>query len=401
MRAADARRNLPQRIREVSAAYGLPLDPRRQVGELSVGERQRVEVVRCLLQSPKLLIMDEPTSVLTPQEAETLFGTLRSLARDGVSILYISHRLEEIRELCDAATVLRGGRVVATCDPSEKTASELARMMIGAEVPPRPGALPSYGDPLLEVAGLSLRSANPHGVDLHDIRFTVRSGEVLGVAGVAGNGQDELLLALSGETRCAADAVRVNGAAVGQLGPVQRREIGFCVAPEERIGHAAAPDMSLAENALITARSRLGLERRGILNRRGAARYAGSVLRDFDVRAMGVRDAARALSGGNLQKFLVGREINQRPLVFAVSQPTWGVDVGAAAAIRAGIRELASDGAAVLVISQDLDELLEISTSLAILADGRLSPARPPNEMPIEEIGLLMGGRAPGATAHD
>ncbi|MGR3364554.1 MAG: ABC transporter ATP-binding protein, partial [Maritimibacter harenae] len=244
-------RELSQRITDVSEAYGLPLDPSRRVGDLSAGERQRVEIIRCLLQNPKLLIMDEPTSVLTPQEVEILFKTLNTLAAEGTAILYISHKLEEIRALCDHATVLRLGKVVAECNPREKTARELAEMMVGQTLhtPTRDYSEP--GEVLLEVSDLSLAPANEFGTRLREVSFELRAGEVLGIAGVAGNGQDELLAALSGKRTTAPGTITLKGQPIGRLGPNARRAAGLLAAPEERLGHAAAPGMSLTENALL------------------------------------------------------------------------------------------------------------------------------------------------------
>ncbi len=386
---------LADRIREVSTAYGLPLDPDRLVGDLSAGERQRVEIIRCLLQEPKLLIMDEPTSVLTPQEVDILFATLRQLASEGTAILYISHKLEEIRALCDAATILRRGKVVATCDPRQRSAHDLAEMMVGATLTPPARNRAPKGEVALEVTGLSVASPNFFGTALRDVSFAVRKGEILGIAGVAGNGQDELLLALSGEVRSAAGAVQIDGTPVGHLGPNERRRAGLVAAPEERLGHAAAPDMSLTENALLSGAVRQGLVRGGLVDWAAARRFAEGIVADYDVRTPGVGVAARALSGGNLQKFVVGRELSQSPAVVIVNQPTWGVDASAAAAIRQALIDRAALGAAVVVISQDLDELLEIADRFAALNGGRLSAPRPVEGLTVQEIGLMMGG------AHD
>nr|WP_153748169.1 ABC transporter ATP-binding protein [Rhodovulum strictum] len=393
-------RQLAARIRAVSETYGLPLNPARLVGDLSAGERQRVEIIRCLLQDPKLLIMDEPTSVLTPQEVSILFATLRKLAAEGTAILYISHKLEEIRTLCDRATILRRGRVVESCIPREKSAADLAEMMVGArlDTPARAGGSP--GEVVLEVTGLSLPSATPFGTSLRDISFSVRAGEILGVGGVAGNGQDELLAALSGETPVTPGAVRLKGRPIGALGPSPRRRIAVLAAPEERLGHAAAPDMSLTENALLTAAIREGLAARGFLNWPATRAFAERVIADFDVRTPGPGNAARSLSGGNLQKFVIGREVLQRPEVLVVNQPTWGVDAAAAAAIRQALLDLAQAGAAVIVISQDLDELMEISDRFAALNEGRLSPPRPAQGLTLEEIGLMLGGAHDMEVAH-
>ncbi|MXQ08407.1 ATP-binding cassette domain-containing protein [Alphaproteobacteria bacterium GH1-50] len=393
-------RALASQIRDVSETYGLPLDPTRLVGDLSAGERQRVEIVRCLLQDPKLLIMDEPTSVLTPQEVEILFETLRKLQSEGTSILYISHKLEEIRALCDGATILRLGKVVATCDPRERSARELAEMMVGAELRTPTARSHAMGDVALSIKGLNLRSASPFGTSLKDISIEVREGEVLGIGGVAGNGQDELLGALSGELRAPRDAILLGGAPVGHLGPNARRKLGLLAAPEERLGHAAAPNMSLTENAALTAHTRKGLVRNGFLDWQGARAYAEEVIRDFDVRTPGPGNAAGALSGGNLQKFVIGREILQKPKVLVVNQPTWGVDASAAAAIRQALLDLAAEGAAVIVISQDLDEIMEISDRFAALNEGRLSAPVDARGLTLEQIGLMLGGAHGMEVAH-
>ena len=383
---------LSRRIRDIANAYGLPLDPDRLVGDLSVGERQRVEIVRCLLQNPRVLIMDEPTSVLTPQEVATLFKTLRKLSSEGVAILYISHKLEEIRQLCDHATVLRNGRVVGECRPAEKTARQLAEMMIGLElVRPLP-RLFSPGDTLLAVRDLTVPADTPFGTTLTNLSLNLRAGEVLGIAGVAGNGQEELMKVMSGEITVSAEKIVLGGRQIGADGPNRRRQAGLLSAPEERLGHAAAADMSLIENAYLTGRTRQRLDWRGFRKAGSTENFARAIIGKFDVRTPGANVKAGALSGGNLQKFVIGREILQRPKVLVVDQPTWGVDAHAAATIRTAIRDLAAEGTGILVISQDLDELMEISDTFSVLEGGRLSEARRTGSMTIDEIGLLMGG---------
>lgn len=392
MEDTPPRAELNEKIIEVSNEYGLPLDPNRLIGDLSVGERQRVEIVRCLLQNPQLLIMDEPTSVLTPQEVDTLFLTLRKLSSEGVAILYISHKLDEIKALCDHATVLRMGKVVDTCIPAEETARSMAEMMIGGElsVPTEREFTP--GKTLLHLEGLSLESLDPFGTSLTGVSLELRAGEVMGVAGVAGNGQDELLLALSGERPTDPAMVKLSGVEIGGMGPTTRRALGLLAAPEERLGHAAAPDMSLKENAYLSARVRQGLTKSGFTLFGKRDDFARDIVEQFDVRTPGIDNAARSLSGGNLQKFVIGREVLQKPTVLVVNQPTWGVDAAAAADIRQALRDLAADGAAVLVISQDLDELMEMSDTFAVLAEGRMSKPRPAAGMSVEQIGLMMGG---------
>ena len=384
---------LEAEIRRVLDLYGLKLDPRRIVSTLSVGERQRIEIVRALLLNPKLLIMDEPTSVLTPQEVEQLFETLRKLAAQGCSILYISHKLHEIIALCETATILRAGRFVAECDPRKETSRSMAELMIGAnlkEISRSPGR--AFGPEKFAARALSLPRIGDFGIALKQISFSVRAGEILGVAGVAGNGQNELMEALSGEVASPDEMIRLEGKTIGRLGPTQRRALGLCAVPEERNGHAAVADLTLALNGALTARRRMGFVTAGLLSMGRARSYASKVISTFTVKALGPQSTAGSLSGGNLQKFIMGREIMQEPAAIAVSQPTWGVDAGAAAAIRQALVDLAARGCAILVISQDLDELLELCDSLVVINLGSLSRVMKVGEASIEEIGLLMGG---------
>ncbi len=389
-----AKGDLRQRIIEVSKYYGLELEPDRTIGELSVGIRQRVEIVRCLLQNPRLIIMDEPTSVLTPGEVQTLFQVLRRLAEEGCSILYISHKLEEIRDLCQHATILRGGKVVATCTPAEETAKSLAEMMIGDTLTPPKRQRDAYGPVRLKIESLHADGTGDLGTALKDISLSVRAGEIVGIAGVAGNGQRRMMSALMGETRSThPETVVINDVPCGSLPPDARRAVGLTCVPEERQGHAAVPNMSLVENAILTARVRKQLCRKGMMNFPVARRFAETVVDAFKVKTAGTDHAARSLSGGNLQKFVMGREILQEPTVFIASQPTWGVDAGAASEIHEAIMKLAKNGAAVLIISQDLDELFAISDRIAVIAEGRLSTPTDVEELTTEKIGLEMGGQ--------
>lgn len=385
---------LAERIAALGATYGLHLDPHRPVWSLSAGERQRIEIVRCLLQDPSLVILDEPTSVLTPGEAEVLFTVLERLREEGRALLYISHRLDEVRRLCVRATILRHGKVVGACAPREETARSLAAMMVGqqvGEIGPR-AAVPSTRE-RLRVERLSMPAPGLHATSLRDISLSVRDGEIFGIAGIAGNGQAELFAALSGESRSAdASAIRVDGRSVGHLGINARRRIGCAFVPEERNGHAAAPAMSLSENAVLSRHATAPLTRFGLLRGSAARDLAARVIEAFDVRKAGPDPAAGTLSGGNLQKFVVGREILAEPGVLVINQPTWGVDALAAAFIRQAIVDLAARGAAILVISQDLDELFEVAGSIAVLHAGTLSPAVPTAETTREAVGLLMGG---------
>jgi general nucleoside transport system ATP-binding protein len=386
-------RALARKIEDTARRYGLALDPGRHVHDLAVGERQRVEIVRCLMQNPKLLIMDEPTSVLTPQEVERLFETLRRLAAEGCSILYISHKLGEIMALCERATVLRQGSVVAQCDPRRETSSSLARMMVGSEVlaVQRPTEHRG-GAEALSVSDLVLEPDDPFGTRLDHVSLAVKQGEILGIAGVAGNGQTELLHALAGERLAPdRDSIRIDGATIGHLGPTGRKALGLAFVPEERLGRGVVSELSMADNALLTSYLD-GTVKSGMV-RTGAVRdFARRIVKDYNVVCAGIDAEARSLSGGNLQKFIIGREILQKPRVLIAAHPTWGVDVGAALTIHEALIRMRDAGAAVLVVSEDLDELFEISDRIAVMSKGRLSEPKRVADTNIGEIGLLMGG---------
>jgi ABC-type uncharacterized transport system ATPase subunit len=386
------------RIKRLTAEYGLELDPSRPVHTLSVGERQRVEIVRALLTDPKLLILDEPTSVLTPRAVARLFGTLRSLAESGCSLLYISHKLDEIRELCHDCTVLRGGRVSGDADPARQSNAELSRLMLGADPPKLEHRELEPGEAVLEVRGLELPAPDEFGVALRNLHFEVRAREIVGIAGVSGNGQRELLQALSGESAGGpAGSVRLFGKAVEQALPPQRRALGLHFVPEERLGRATVPNLSLAENTLLTRSE--PVTRSGFVRRLVLRQLAERLIESFDVKARGPRSTARSLSGGNLQKFVVGREIDANPKLLVVSQPTWGVDVGASAQIRGELLRLRNAGCAVLVVSEELDELFEISDALMVIAGGRLSPRIRTRDATVAQIGEWMSGLWPEASA--
>jgi simple sugar transport system ATP-binding protein len=385
-------RDLGEKIKSVSDSYGLPLDPAKTVGELSVGERQRVEIIRCLLQNPKLLVMDEPTSVLTPQEVDILFKTLLKLKSEGTSILYISHKLEEIRKLCDTATILRLGKKVDTCTPKNTSTKKLAEMMVGSSIKAPEKLNKPAGQVLLKVDSVCFLSKSTFGTSLKNVTFDLRQGEILGIGGVAGNGQDELFAVLSGEQVSTKGSISFKETNINKFTPNQRRKIGLLSAPEERLGHAAAPNMSLIENILITSEQSQSLVSKGFIDWKKSKAFAEKVINQFDVRTPGSQNTAGSLSGGNLQKFVIGREILQKPSVFIVNQPTWGVDAAAASSIRQALLTLSENGAAILVISQDLDELLEISDQFAALNEGALTKIKTTAKLSLEQIGLMMGG---------
>ena len=382
---------ITQRMAAISQQYGLALEPQRRVHSLSVGERQRVEIVRALLTQPKLLILDEPTSVLTPQAIEKLFETLRQLAADGTSIVYISHKLDEIRALCHACTVLRAGKVVASVDPRQQSSSDLSKLMIGQAPPPPKRSAAVLGGVRLSVNNLNVPRETAFGTDLQGINLQLAAGEVLGIAGVSGNGQAELMRALSGETLTAGTAISLGEQAIGAIAPAGRRRLGMAFVPEERLGRGAVPALSLADNVLLTDVD-ASTVRAGMVQRAELARRAQAVIAAFGVKAAGHTAPAASLSGGNLQKFIVGRELQREPTLLLIAQPTWGVDVGAAAVIHQAILALKARGCAVLLVSEDLDELLQLSDRVQVIAQGKLSPSLAVADASREKIGLWMSG---------
>lgn len=412
-------------LRKLHDTYKLQIDPDARVHRLSVGERQRVEICRALLGQPRILILDEPTSVLSPQATRALFEMLRLLAAQGCSMLYISHKLHEIRSLCDDCTVLRGGRVSGRLDPRRSTEAELSACMIGAPPPPLVRASKPEGRIMLRVRGLRLvtdevqsgssatgtsssvtsssitsssgtSSSGGPGHALRDIDLDLREGEILGIAGVSGNGQAALLDALSGETRQhfapapkVSGTLELEGRDVLRLGVGERRALGLHALPEERLGRATVPELALSDNMLLAGNV---LDRRWWLDFGALRRAANAVIERFMVRAQGPDSAARSLSGGNLQKYIVGRTLGERPKVLVISQPTWGVDVGASTQIRQQLLALRDTGTAIIVISEELDELFQLADRIQVIATGELSPSMAIDQASVERIGSWMGG---------
>lgn len=387
--------DLSQRIRAASAQFGLDVEPDSRVQAMTVGERQRIEILRCILQEPKLIIMDEPTSVLPPQGIAKLFETLRRLASEGIGIIFISHKLDEIRALCDTATVMRGGRVVGVVDAKREDARSLTRLMIGREIAPTVrGVKASDGGAMLEVKGLNYVPDDPFAPALKDIQMTMHKGEIVGIAGVSGNGQDALTKVLAGEIRQGSDqygSILLEGNAIGGLGPEERRARGLNFIPEDRLGRGAVPIHTLSENAGLTTHH-AGLVRWGMLRLGKRQAMARETIETMDVRCGGAHATAQSLSGGNLQKFIVGREFALGPKVLIAAQPTWGVDVGAAAAIRQKLIDLRDAGAAVLIVSEELEEIFEICDSIQVMFRGQLSAAVPTRATDINSVGLAMAG---------
>ena len=405
---APSLHDLSHRILDASERWGLAIDPARPVGDLSVGEQQRVEILRCLLQDPKLLIMDEPTSVLTPQESDRLFDVLRRLAADGCAVLYISHKLDEIMALTSKATILRGGKNVGDVIPADSSTREMAEMMVGDKVDwieRRTTASDEKAETIFQVSRLTRPASTAFATSLDDVSFSVRKGEILGIAGISGNGQEELVEALTGEWRCPkADDISFDGHLIGKMAPEARRRLGIEMVPEERNGHAAIPEMSLVENTFLTHYSRdqkPGLMARLTRHPQLCADTTAQIINDHDVRTPHANPMARQLSGGNLQKFIMGRSLITKPKLMIIAQPTWGVDVGAATMIRHHILSLAAAGCSIVLISQDLEEIFSLSTRIAVLNEGRLSAVHDAVDLSAEDVGLLMGGKTKSQPTGD
>ncbi len=385
---------LSKKVTEAAERFGLEVNPQARVQSLTVGERQRVEILRCILQKPQLLVLDEPTSVLPPAGIEQLFTTLKMLADDGYGIIFISHKLDEIRTLCDSATILRHGKVTGRVDPKQESNASLTRMMVGHHIETlKTGRISEPGAEILRVTDVSYRPPDPFASSLDKVSLSLCAGEILGIAGVSGNGQQILAKLLAGEVLLpAADGeILLNGRSIGEDGVISRRRSGLQYIPEERLGRGAVPGMSLAHNGLLTGHL-AGLSTGGFIDFSGIRGFAKTAIEDFDVRCGGFSSEAHSLSGGNLQKFIVGREINLKPDVLIVSQPTWGVDVGAASAIRSRLLTLRNAGVAILVISEDLSELFELCDRLQVMFRGRMSPSVGTNDTDRHRVGLAMTG---------
>ena len=386
--------DLKKKLNDISSRYQLPLDLDAPITTLSAGEKQRVEIVRILLQDPQLLIMDEPTSVLTPQEVVNLFKTLNALIKEGRTILYITHKLEEVINLCDDVTIMRNGQVIDSCAIENHTAETLATKMLGERL----GKIKTDYSHVAEninfkVSNLSVDFNDPFLTSLKNINFEVKGGEIFGIAGVSGNGQSELMDLLTGENILMDSGTIIFGDKnIENFNPKKRRALSIAFVPENRLGHSAVPELSLSENILLSQFPNNNFINNGIINHQNIEVHANQVIKDFNVVTPGPDAKASSLSGGNLQKFVIGREISSNPKLLIISHPTWGIDAGAEFSIRESLISLSKKGTSIIVISQDLDELFEITHRISVIFNGSLSVSHKTKEVSVENIGLLMGG---------
>ena len=387
--------DLENKLENISSRYNLPLDLDAPITALSAGEKQRVEIVRILLQDPQILIMDEPTSVLTPQEVESLFVTLNALVKEGRTILYITHKLEEVISICDTVTIMRSGEIIDTSSTANQTAKTLATKMLGQKLDDLKTNYGHIKDEVnFEVKNISCDFNDPFLTDLKNISFQVRVGEIYGIAGVAGNGQSELMDILTGENiNIKSGSITFDNKKIEKYGPQKRRDLSISFVPENRLGHSAVPELTLSENILLSQFPNNGFSKKGILNNNLINEHAKKVIKNFNVVTPGSDAKASSLSGGNLQKFVIGREISSQPKLLIISHPTWGIDAGAEYSIRESLIELSKNGTSIIVLSQDLDELIEITHRISVIFEGKLSEPLNTKEVDISKLGLLMGGK--------
>ncbi len=387
-------RQIERHVAELGKRYGMDVEPRARIWQLSVGEQQRVEILKALYREARILILDEPTAVLTPQEAEALFVTLRTMAAEGRTVIFISHKLHEVKAVADRVTVLRGGRSIATIVPADVSPRELAALMVGREVELARRLerdSPAGADDALEVEDLKARGDRGEEV-LRGVSLTVRKGEIVGIAGVAGNGQRELAETITGIRTPSAGVVRVGGRKLRTGDPRAAIAAGVAHVPEDRLGTGVASSLSIAQNSVLKSYRGAEMSRGPLLRRRVIRERALELIRRYDVQTPGPDLRARDLSGGNLQKLVLGREFSGKPEVLIAASPTRGLDVGAIETVHAYLRQAASDGVAVLLISEDLDEILALADRVVAIYEGALTGDFDPSTATIEEIGLAMAG---------
>tara|TARA_B100000029_G_scaffold206121_1_gene203915 strand:- start:310 stop:1815 length:1506 start_codon:yes stop_codon:yes gene_type:complete len=386
---------LQKKLEDISSRYNLPLDLDSPITALSAGEKQRVEIVRILLQDPELLIMDEPTSVLTPQEVKSLFETLNALVAEGRTILYITHKLEEVISLCDTVTIMRSGEVIDTSSIENQTAESLATKMLGQKLEDLKKDNAHVKNEInFETKNISCSFNDPFFTDIKNISLEVNKGEIFGIAGVAGNGQSELMDILVGENnRIDSGEIIFKNINIENFNPQQRRNLSIAFVPENRLGHSAVPELTLSENILLSQFAHNKFSKYGIIDKNYIENHTNTVIQNFNVVTPGSDAKASSLSGGNLQKFVIGREITSNPELLIISHPTWGIDAGAEHSIRESLINLSKNGTSIIVISQDLDELIEITHRMSVIYDGKLSKSFNTKDIDITKLGLLMGGK--------
>jgi len=381
-----------ERILELADIYGLEIDPGAYIWQLSVGQQQRVEIMKALYRGAALLILDEPTAVLTPQEVDELFRIIRDMADDGHALIFISHKLHEVIDISDRVTVLRGGQKVGTYQTKNATKTDLARWMVGREVDFRPDIedIPP-GEARLQVEGVSCK--NDRGTpSLRGVDLDVHTGEILGIAGVSGNGQLELAEVITGLRNVTEGRIVLDGEEITKLPPIARTDRRLAYIPEERMRDGMIKDFSVAENLILREHHKKPYSNSGFLNLKAIRDHSDQLIQNYQIKTPSRETMAKSLSGGNIQKVVVARELSRKPRVIVASQPTRGLDVGAMEYVREQLLTQRKEGTAILLISEDLDEILALSDRIAVIYEGQIMGIVPGDEATPEDLGLMMAG---------
>ena len=389
----EQRESLREKIDTIMKKYNFSIDLDIPVLNLSAGQKQKVEIIRCLIRSPKVLIMDEPTSVLTEQETSELFLSLKKFSEEGILIIYITHKLKEVMQLCDEVAVMRRGKLVSVSEIKNENIESLANKMVGQNLKTiKKKKAKTSSDQLIKITNLNFTSEDPFETNLMDINFSVNRGECLGIAGISGNGQSELFQVLSGEIISEKNSIEFNNNYIGDLNPQERREYLMAFSPEDRLEQAAIPQMKIFENVALNNFKSSNFFNNGLINENKIKEHSKKIISDFNVNTDNIELKSQFLSGGNLQKLIIGRELITSPDLLICFNPTWGLDVGAINYIHETLIKINEQNKSIILISTDTDELLKLSDKISVIHKGKLSKIMNAEEVTSEKLGILMGG---------
>ena len=389
----EQRESLREKIDTIMKKYNFSIDLDIPVLNLSAGQKQKVEIIRCLIRSPKVLIMDEPTSVLTEQETSELFLSLKKFSEEGILIIYITHKLKEVMQLCDEVAVMRRGKLVSVSEIKNENIESLANKMVGQNLKTiKKKKAKTSSDQLIKITNLNFTSEDPFETNLTDINFSVNRGECLGIAGISGNGQSELFQVLSGEIISEKNSIEFNNNYIGDLSPQERREYLMAFSPEDRLEQAAIPQMKIFENVALNNFKSSNFFNNGLINENKIKEHSKKIISDFNVNTDNIDLKSQFLSGGNLQKLIIGRELITSPDLLICFNPTWGLDVGAINYIHETLIKINEQNKSIILISTDTDELLKLSDKISVIHKGKLSKIMNAEEVTSEKLGILMGG---------
>ena len=389
----EQRESLREKIDSIMKKYNFSIDLDIPVLNLSAGQKQKVEIIRCLIRNPKVLIMDEPTSVLTEQETSELFLSLKKFSEEGILIIYITHKLKEVMQLCDEVAVMRRGKLVSVSEIKNENIESLANKMVGQNLKTiKKKKAKTSSDQLIKITNLNFTSEDPFETNLMDINFSVNRGECLGIAGISGNGQSELFQVLSGEIISEKNSIEFNNNYIGDLSPQERREYLMAFSPEDRLEQAAIPQMKIFENVALNNFKSSNFFNNGLINENKIKEHSKKIISDFNVNTDNIELKSQFLSGGNLQKLIIGRELITSPDLLICFNPTWGLDVGAINYIHETLIKINEQNKSIILISTDTDELLKLSDKISVIHKGKLSKIMNAEEVTSEKLGILMGG---------